>query len=143
MFEPIALAAFFSLLLVIAAVDFKARFIPDSCVIALVILGLLQHWLRQESIFGALLTALALAVSGIALSEGAKRFLKQRALGFGDIKLLFACGLWLDPEKLPLFFIAAGACGCLTGLTWVSLGYGRRFPFAPSLALALAFSMWL
>ncbi|MBL0942015.1 MAG: prepilin peptidase [Alphaproteobacteria bacterium] len=128
---------FLMLLVGLAIVDLKRLLIPDIYVLLLVALGLFWRLQIQDEIGSAIGLGVLLATLGTVLAWVSKSALGQRALGGGDIKLLFVCGLWLEIENLPLFLILSGGGGFLSGIIWFSFGYGRRFPFAPSLALAL------
>lgn len=132
---------FLMLLLGLAIVDLKRLLIPDTYILLLVFLGVIWRLRTQHEIGSAMVLGLSLAAMGAALAYGLKFALGQLALGLGDIKLLFVCGLWLEIENLPLFLIFSGAAGVVSGILWLYFDYGRRFPFAPSLAGALALTV--
>ncbi len=125
------------LLSTISIVDIKRLYIPDSLLIALALLALINggDW-------GAMfLSAVVLGGLGVLLRQAYVVKDKLPALGLGDCKMLFVCGLWLQPTMIPAFLIIAGLCGVITGIVWYYLDYGDRFPFAPSISLALLQSL--
>jgi len=132
---------FLILLGALTIVDLKYLLIPDIFILFLVILGVIWRLWIQDEISSAIVQGVLLSGMGAALAYAFKCALDQLALGMGDIKLLFVCGLWLEFENLPMFLILSGSAGLVSGLIWFSFGYGRRFPFGPSLALALVLTV--
>ena len=119
--------------------DIKHLLIPDTLLLALALLALLAC----KDYSSMILCAILLGGLGLAL----RHFYKSRdglpALGLGDCKMLFVCGLWLQLAMIPAFLIVTGLCGVLTAMLWRQLGYGSRFPFAPSISIALLQSLYL
>jgi len=141
MLDYIFIAILFLILAIVAFNDFKKLLIPDSCVIALGALGLLGHLLKEEDLFISLIIAVCLSLVIFSIGQGIKYFIGKQPLGFGDIKLFFAAGLWLRFGELPFFLVLSGVSGCLTGLVWMGSGYGKKFPFGPSIIIALILTL--
>lgn len=85
-----------------------------------------------ERFFSAFIYALlAYLLGGItSLAMG------RSSLGFGDVKLFGACGLWLDFSLLPFFMIFAGLFGILFGVVWQKLSGQKLFPFGPAIIMS-------
>ncbi len=126
-------------LMVITAIDLQHYIIPDSLNIALAVLGILYAWSLQMPFFPVIATSIGGALFGWALGALGKWWKKQEALGWGDIKFLAVSGLYIGPdaEAIAQYFFIAGVGGIILALCWRMLGKGERFPFGPSLALAL------
>ena len=58
-------------------------------------------------------------------------------MGFGDIKLLAASGLYIAPKTISAYFFISGLFGIITAIIWQILGKGKIFPFGPALAISL------
>ncbi len=129
----------FILLAVISYKDLKSQVILDTL---LVLLGLLAILTLQVSVEN-LIIALLLGGVGMLLRLGYRSLYQKPGLGWGDVKMLAVCGLWLDTSTLAIFLILSGIFGMVTAGVWLWYGYGKRFPFAPSLALALALILGL
>lgn len=70
-----------------------------------------------------------------------KIVLRKEALGWGDIKFFVAAGWGIGFSYFPLFLVASGAFGLMTGVLWALRGKGSLFPFGP--AIIVAFFMCL
>lgn len=136
--DGVAGATFGWLLLALAAIDFRAFWLPDALTAALALAGLA---------FGAppLADRLIGGVAGFAalwlVAAGYRRLRGRAGLGGGDAKLFGAIGLWLGWRALPGVLLVA----CLIGLA-VALARrmraGDRLPLGTLLA-AGAFAAWL
>ncbi len=74
---------------------------------------------------------------------GAVWWISPKAMGFGDVRLAGLCGGalgWLGFAALYLGFLAAFVAGAVFGVA-VLFTRGRRFPFAPALALGTMFGV--
>jgi len=118
---PLPLAAFAATLgtlaVLIAVVDLDRYIIPDSAVLALLILGLALAAVEGSSDRTAALTDAglrALTTGGALYLLGAayRRLTGIDGLGFGDVKLAAAAGPWLMWPTLP-FAVAAAAVAAL------------------------------
>ena len=72
-----------------------------------------------------------------------EKILKKEALGMGDVKFMAVMGAWAGLEALPFLLIFSGVLGVLTGLWQKMRGRDGRFPFGPSLILALYIYLFL
>ncbi|CDX21271.1 Peptidase A24A prepilin type IV [Mesorhizobium plurifarium] len=140
----LALAA---ILVAIAAVDFRRQVIPDPLNMALAASGLGFQLIiqRENAPMQLLVAALTLAVFW-ALRRGHFLLTGRIGLGLGDVKMLGAAALWINPLLLPaLLFIASAAALLFVGGQVVATGPAAarmRVPFGPFIALGLACS-WL
>lgn len=112
------LLLFYILLAFIALVDLCSFYIPDCLVLGIVGYGIIQpdpHW---ESV--VVLCALLLI-----LKKGSQWYLKREGvIGWGDIKLISTCGLFLSYEQLGFFILFTGLLGSMSGLLF-------RLPIIP------------
>ncbi len=128
-------------------IDMDSMILPDQLTLAAAIVAaafLTYSGFHQDTannFTGLILSRAGAAIlfAGVTWSIGAgmTRFLKKEALGFGDVKLMGAAGLWLGVSYLPAFFILAGTIGILWGAVWRFLYKEPLFPFGPALILAL------
>ena len=130
-----------SLLLACSFTDLEGYIIPDGFILAMIALRLLfLAW--GGRFLPALWTALlgGFAVSGALLLVVTlyEKCSGKEAMGGGDIKLLFATGLYLGWQRNFLCLILSCFVGILFGLlTRKKSGEeGKAFPFGPSIALA-------
>jgi leader peptidase (prepilin peptidase)/N-methyltransferase len=138
--EAVILFLFLALLLVLSAIDLAEQLLPDVLVVPLALLGLV-HAQTQGDLMAAL-AASALAGSllwGLAIAFRA--YAGQDGMGLGDVKLAAALGLWLLPEILPFFLVAAFAAGLLWQLPALFLRKAdarTAVPFGPFLSFSAA-----
>ena len=82
--------------------DLSCRILPDQLVLTLGGLGLLNLWISSDSVFltssllGALLGGGILLVLGVLGGV----WIRQEAMGFGDVKLMAALGFCLGPRDI-------------------------------------------
>ncbi|MHB9879819.1 prepilin peptidase [Pacificimonas sp. ICDLI1SI03] len=134
----LAWAPFGWALLCLAALDYRAMWLPDRLTLPLLALGLLIGAAKGQAV-------LALAGAGIGwallvLVGGLYERARGRAgLGGGDPKLLAAIGAWLGPGALPLVIVAASVAGLGVAMSMKVAGHevggATRMPFGTLLAL--------
>ncbi len=139
----------FAVLLMISLSDLKYYIIPDEFVIALAAAGILfsladvfseSHYFHSSllsPLFGGLLGGGTLLAVGFFSSM----VLKKEGMGFGDIKLFFAAGLFLGVKGiLSVFFMMILSAGlfCVVLLAMKKLTLSSRIPFGPFICGAMA-----
>ncbi len=121
----------------ITLIDLRHFRIPDLLSLPLIPLGLLAVHLAQAPLIPHLLALMA--VWGLLkLLQWAFLALRGRSgLGSGDVKLMAAAAVWLDPSVLPTFVLAAAGTALLEG--WLRrVGLQGRIAFGAHLAPWLA-----
>ncbi|MCB9978656.1 MAG: prepilin peptidase [Rhodospirillales bacterium] len=105
----------FLLLAGLSAVDFKVRLLPNQMVLMTAFLGVCFH-IMTGFVFLSPLSVFMGGVLGFgafyAIRHVSSAFYGQEAMGFGDVKLIGAGGLWLGPEGIVLG-VTIGACAGL------------------------------
>ena len=135
--EFIALALFATCFVIMAAVDFEHRIIPDEVQLAMAVLGLVRAFaLLTTPLVEVLAGLLAGLFLGAALQKGYKWWRGRDGLGTGDVKFLCVAGIWLGAPGLAPLMLLSGLLGIATALLWRLLGRGEYFPFGPALGLA-------
>ena len=119
------------LLVLITFQDIRKGIIPNLLVEAVALLGVFYGGIET------LLSAVILGALGYGLYKLYPRIRGKEGIGFGDVKLMGASGLWLTPAQIPLFLILTGLGGVLMALLWRVLKKGPKFPLGPALAFAL------
>jgi len=144
-------------LLVVSMVDLQRRIIPDEISVPGMFVGPALALLAPRGfppspvLFGQVrVDAFADAVLGVAVG-GATVFLvgwifrlllKKETMGFGDVKLLAACGGFLGWEGALIAFLMACFIGAGTGIPYYVFSRNRYIPFGPSLAAAAMIYFW-
>lgn len=129
---------------VLAWIDFKTGYLPDSLQVALAIGAVVI--LALGSPIGVTLTA---ALLGAGLNGGVfwglrwimTRVKGREAMGFGDVKLVAVGGLWLGPWALPYIMALSGLLTlAAVGLAAVILRrptWQGEIPLGPGLAVGI------
>jgi prepilin signal peptidase PulO-like enzyme (type II secretory pathway) len=132
--------------MILIVVDLEHQIIPDEVQIALALLSIPYAYFWEKELSTMLFTALGMGLFSYGLRSVFWLWKKKEGLGMGDVKFFIVCGLYLSPYGLAPFLLYAGISGVVLGLIWQRLGFGERFPFGPSLALAffvcIAFPEW-
>ncbi|WP_420245421.1 prepilin peptidase [Roseiterribacter gracilis] len=113
--------------------DFADQLLPDLIVGSIAVVGLTRAATLQtlnEAVGASLLAGSLLLLVRWAFI----RLRKREALGFGDVKLFAALGLWMQPQQIgPALLIAALAT--LTVALAARVQPQREIPFGPGLLL--------
>ncbi|PKM96174.1 MAG: prepilin peptidase [Firmicutes bacterium HGW-Firmicutes-1] len=136
--ETIIYSALFSILLVIAMIDYKHYIIPNGMVITLAVLAIvntvfnIQNWLNY--LIGFLIASIILLIIAVVT---------QGKMGGGDIKLMAVAGLLLGWQKILLALMLGSVVGAVIGLTLIALKIIKReqmIPFGPFLTFGIMVS---
>jgi leader peptidase (prepilin peptidase)/N-methyltransferase len=134
-------------LLLIAALDLEAQWLPDLLTLPLIALGILAAWAGfgpplAERLWGAAIGWASLEAIRLSyrLSRG------RDGMGGGDPKLFAAAGAWVGAWNLPVNLLTAGLLGIAAALTMLLRGQQvqatTRMPLGTLIALAL-WPAWL
>jgi leader peptidase (prepilin peptidase)/N-methyltransferase len=96
----------------------------------------------SDAIYGAVAGYLILWL----MNQVCRWWLKRDGLGYGDLKLLAACGAWVGWQCLPLILTIASSVGLLLAVIFCRGEdlKGKSIPFGPPLALAgIIVLLWL
>ncbi|MBY0511397.1 MAG: A24 family peptidase [Rhodospirillaceae bacterium] len=142
----------------LAVVDLKTGYLPDPLQIVLAVSGLGVALIGSPIGIAWQAALLGAAVNGgvfWGLRWVVTRLKGREAMGFGDVKLVAAGGLWLGPWALA-YIMAAGGILTLVGAGIAGLATGKpvwkgEMPLGPGLAAgilgvfigALAGASWL
>lgn len=138
------LAALGAVLAALAVIDLRTGYLPDPLQITLA-LGGLGVALIGSPIGVSWPLALAGALLNGAVFWGLRwlvsRLKGREAMGFGDVKLVAAGGLWVGPLALP-YIMAAGGVLTMAGAGLAGLATGRpvwrgEMPLGPGLAAGI------
>lgn len=128
------------ILLAAAVIDLRTQLLPDVLTLPLMWLGLL---INTQSVFASPVDAIIGAAAGYlslwAVFHLFRLVTGREGMGYGDFKLLAACGAWLGWQALPMIILLSSLVGALVGIGMiVLLRHDRRvpIPFGPYLAAA-------
>lgn len=141
------LALLSTVLAVVTVVDVRSQTIPDTATALLAAGGLISATMDTvSSLQWAIAGGVIYFLVFWAIRRGHWQLTGRIGMGFGDVKLAGAAGLWLTPALLPVFMgVAAMTALFVVGAFAIVAGVGvlsRRIPFGPFLALALL-TCWL
>jgi prepilin signal peptidase PulO-like enzyme (type II secretory pathway) len=122
--EPLFASGFWFCTIIVAKSDLAFYLIPDAATLALAGLGFsravilnFSPGITAENIISGLWAPVASALLAFALFFGIgwiyERLTGREGLGFGDVKLAGALGLWLDPRGFALALELAALSGFL------------------------------
>lgn len=132
---------FFTIIVVIIFYDFKYLIIPNKLVLLIIIIALTRLLIDQENLLQYILGTLV----GFGLFF-ILYLLFPKGIGFGDVKLAGAIGLFLGFRLTILAVLLSFFSGAIVGLLLIALGKKTMkdpIPFGPFLAFGAIFSMFL
>lgn len=126
-------------LIALTFIDFDTQLLPDDITLPLLWLGLL---LNLKYGFTDLASAVVGAMAGYLILWAIYWLFKlvtgKEGMGYGDFKLLAACGAWFGWQLLPAVILLSSVVGSVIGIGLIVLqGKNRQtaIPFGPFLAL--------
>lgn len=133
-----------SLLFCIALVDLESQIIPDRLIVGVIANFILFTLLFKEPVFSALwqgvLAGFSISVPLLVIVLIMDRILKRESMGGGDIKLLFAIGLYFTWQLNIFLLIVACLAGIVLGLSKKGFRDDEEnpgaFPFGPAIVFA-------
>lgn len=136
-FKLILLCIFISLILVIGIIDFKTQDIYDNTIYFGIVLGViyigLEKYMGGISPINYILGAIAVsAILGLVV-------LITKAMGFGDVELVFVIGLFLGLKNSLLMLFLSIVIGGIIGITLVITkikSAKEHIAFGPYIAIA-------
>lgn len=129
---------FTSLYIIIA--DIRHQLIPLWALFAFALITFC-NFIHQP--FSILFVPLLLLSLILVISWGIESIKDIKATGSGDILLLTLTGFWISVDQIPLFLVITGFIGLISGVIWSYLFQQQRFPFAPSILIALFFTLFV
>lgn len=125
--------ALFSLLLVVAVIDWRTFEIPNGLNLAIFLLGAVQLALDRGNWTLYLIGMLSVSLFFLLLWF----VTRGTALGMGDVKLMGAAGLLLGWPRILLAMILGSVSGALIHSVRMSRGAGRKLAFGPYLSAGI------
>lgn len=135
-FDALLMVAIATCLLLLTVIDLEFLIIPDVVNLVLAVLCTLLGWRFGYGWEQMLIGSLALGCGSLLLRWVFFLWKGVEGLGLGDVKYLFAVGVVMPVEGISLFLMLSGGIGVAHAVLWQQLGYGKRFPFGPALAIA-------
>jgi leader peptidase (prepilin peptidase)/N-methyltransferase len=127
-------------LIALSLVDFEQYILPDSLVIAGILIFIIMSPFNNTSflktIFSGIAGSLAVTVPLLILVLLADKITGKETMGGGDIKLLFMVGLYFDWRLNLMLLIFACFLGLLLALLMGKAKPGTPFPFGPAIGAA-------
>ena len=133
---------FFALLTIVAVIDQSTMEIPNTFVIAALVLGIISIFtMPGTSLLSRILGMFVVSAPLLLIT-----LLVPGAFGGGDIKLMAACGLFLGTKLTLLSFAFAVLTGGLYGI-WLLVMKKKsgkeHFAFGPFLCLGMAAALFI
>lgn len=100
-------------------IDLKLWILPNELLIAVAILCIFFHMFTADMLadWGAILVGGIVGGGSLWLIRiAANRIYSMETLGFGDVKLMAAIGMWLDSEGVLMALSVGAFCGVLHAL---------------------------
>ena len=156
-FTPTLSAIFLSLLgfnlLVVSVIDFNTQEIPDGLVVMAAVIGITwvslghfsEYFPHTPGFIGALLGILTGGLPLLIIDKLVQVVLKKDGFGYGDVKLMAVCGVFLGWQlTLVAFFFAFVAGGMYASFLLIT-GRARRgdyIAFGPFLCTGTVAALW-
>jgi leader peptidase (prepilin peptidase)/N-methyltransferase len=129
------------LLIAMSVIDLDTQLLPDNLTLPLLWLGLLYSIAPGSPVspVDAILGAAAGYMALWLIFQVHYFITRRQGMGYGDFKLLAACGAWLGWQTLPFVLLIAAVSGLVIAITLMMLrnhDLNRAIPFGPYLAIA-------
>ena len=119
-------------LLALSLIDFKTFILPDKLILAIILNRIIFAFILKSSPLSMLIGALSVSLPVLLISLLMEHILKKETMGGGDIKLLFAIGMYFPwYNMIFLIFLA-----CLTALIYILITKNMKIAFGPFISLS-------
>jgi len=129
--ELISACVLFSLLIIVAFIDFDTETVPDKITIPGIAIGLVLSTLTISILKGLLGAAIGF-ISLYSMASIGRLAFKREVMGGGDIKLLTMIGAFVGPVSVLLVLFVGSFFGVIGG----AVSRRGKLPFAPFLSIA-------
>lgn len=109
------------LLIILTAIDFRERLLPDRYVFPFAVSGVLFHiFITFEIIHWSNLLLGAVLGYGLlwVIRHFGSKYYEQEAMGLGDVKLMGAAGLWLGPQGVAMALTVGASLSIVHGIIY-------------------------
>lgn len=131
----------------ISVFDWAHRRISNIDNIIVAILGIIYAWNSDAAFFTTFLGGFAASASLIIVAETYRLRIGKDGLGYGDIKLAGAAGIWVGLPFMPLLLLISSIIGLVGVFFLFIMGrsdkYTNGIPFGPFLGLGLMATLTL
>jgi len=126
-----------TLLVALTACDLEKKLLPIQITYLILPFAFIAKLFSGDGIFSAILLGLICHYGAKGMKILHKKLRSKDALGEGDIHFLGVAGFTITIELLPVFLVASGSLGILTGLLWKRIYNEEEFPFGPAMIVSL------
>lgn len=117
----------------ITLIDLRHFRIPDLLSLPLIPIGLFASFLAQAALEPRIIAMITVWGVLTLIQRAFSFFRGQEGIGSGDVKLMAASAVWLDPMVLPTYVLASAATALCEGLLR-RVGHHGRIAFGAHLA---------
>ncbi len=126
---------FSSILIALSAIDFRCYILPNSLTYPLAAVGFIFSFFSSNFLYAV--SDAAIAASGLYLiGSVVGKSISKEALGFGDVKLVFAITLFIGLKGIIFTLFFGSILGIAGALLFIKK---REIPFGPFLSAAALF----
>ncbi len=122
------------LLVWLSIVDLREWILPNELVLGFAACGIVFHLLTWGAIMTPMQMLYGMLAGGgtlLAIRTIANYVYKRDTVGLGDVKLMFAGGLWLGPYYIMVGLAAGAFIGLIIGLIFLALPHSHPEDIAP------------
>lgn len=115
-------------------IDLREWILPDEITLGFAAMGLVFHFMTMGEILAPHEMLLGAVTGGgmlLLIRAVANRIYQRDTLGLGDVKLLFAGGLWLGPYYVMVALAAGAFIGMIIGVIFLMLPHSHPEDIAP------------
>ena len=133
-----------TLLLLISWIDFCSLRIPNILNIMLAVGGVFWQLFELSNVQILFQLGAAIVLAGVLYVVRHLYFKHsgKHGLGFGDVKMTGAAGIWIAPVNYPFFLFFSSFSGLIFALCMNGINRGKMVAFGPFLAIGL-YGTWL
>lgn len=136
--ESLPLFLLIPLLLTSSVIDLSHRYLPDGLTVAIAVLGVAASCFGlsvhlKDGIISSITAGIGTSFLRIMLGY----YLRREALGWGDVKLFTAAGLWININQLPFLILISAVLGLLFYPIFHLWNAEREMPLGPTIAVTL------
>ncbi|QIK69261.1 prepilin peptidase [Erysipelothrix sp. HDW6C] len=136
--DTLILLVFLSTLIIVSGIDWFTLIINNRFIVLIASLAIVRIVLGYIHLYSALIGSILIAFPLALIAK------LTHGVGWGDVKLMAVCGLYLGPTTIAISFILSSLLGGLYALKMILCHQNTRepIPFAPLLCIGMILSIF-
>ncbi len=135
----IIIFSLFICLIIITAIDYSYKIIPDQVLVVMLMFGLVYRVLQDQQIYEMIQTFTIAILFSISFTKIYEHYKKQKFDNYGYLKIFSIAGIWFSYKQLFIYIITSAIISVILHMIYNNIGEEKRYKIIFTLAVTLPF----